>query len=233
MLIAGDSDRWTLTDGNIPRDFIDAYVDEAKQQSAGSKNPSTTSTYNQLIASVQDLITGGSETTANSIDQNENHIPFGADKRIMCMGEPWTRNSCFFFTSALVKTFHFSANIPGQPLPTLEPVVGFTSAYDHDGFKALLQENRKVVVFFTLGEGPEYIPNEASTGRSGDVSYIKIPAAVAVSSEEMDDNNDTDDSNDINTIYTPLQRTLPQLLSRLPLTPLQPIIKLLILNQPI
>nr|CAH0098574.1 unnamed protein product [Daphnia galeata] len=58
-----------MTDGNIPRDFIDAYVDEAKQQSAGSKNPSTTSTYNQLIASVQDLITGGSETTANSIGQ--------------------------------------------------------------------------------------------------------------------------------------------------------------------
>ena len=51
MLIAGDcwtthkkADRWTLTDGNIPRDFIDAYVDEAEQQSAGSKNPSTTST---------------------------------------------------------------------------------------------------------------------------------------------------------------------------------------------
>nr|CAH0098570.1 unnamed protein product [Daphnia galeata] len=102
---------------------------------------------NQLIASVQDLITGGSETTANSIDQNENHIPFGIDKRIMCMGEPWTRNSCFFFTSALVKTFHFSANIPGQPLPTLEPVVGFTSAYDHDGFKAVTKP-RSGIPFF-------------------------------------------------------------------------------------
>ncbi|EFX83962.1 hypothetical protein DAPPUDRAFT_47355 [Daphnia pulex] len=241
-------------DADVPRDFIDAYLDEVKQQSA--KNPSTTFTYKQLVATVQDLITGGSETTANSIgftllylinypqvqhkmqeelDQvcgtalpslalraslpytdavlmevqrmntiapltaphratkdtkllgynipkgsilsinidsvlndadtwkdphcfrperhlnvdmtkivkNENHIPFGVGKR-MCLGEPLTRNSYFLFTSALVKTFDFSA-IPGQPLPTLEPVVGFTSAYD--GFKAVAKPRSGIPTF--------------------------------------------------------------------------------------
>lgn len=52
----------------------------------------------------------------------------------MCLGEPLTRNSYFLFTAALVKTFHFSA-VPGEQLPTLEPVAGFTLAYD--GFKAV------------------------------------------------------------------------------------------------
>ncbi|KAI9552865.1 hypothetical protein GHT06_020749 [Daphnia sinensis] len=237
-------ERSRSVEADIPRDFIDAYLDEVKQQSV--KNSSTTFTYKQLVATVQDLITGGSETTTNAIgftllylihypqvqrkmqeelDQvcgtalpslalraslpytdavlmevqrmntiapvtaphramkdtqllgytipkgsilsinidsvlndtdtwkdphcfrperhlnvdmtkivkNENHIPFGVGKR-MCLGEPLTRNSYFLFTSSLVKTFEFSA-VPGQPLPTLEPVVGFTSAYD--GFKAV------------------------------------------------------------------------------------------------
>ena len=52
----------------------------------------------------------------------------------MCLGEPLTRNSYFLFTSALVKMFQFSV-VPGQPPPTLEPVAGFTLAYD--GFKAV------------------------------------------------------------------------------------------------
>lgn len=53
----------------------------------------------------------------------------------MCLGEPLTRNSYFLFTAALVKTFNFNA-IPDQPLPTLEPVAGFTLAYD--GFQAIV-----------------------------------------------------------------------------------------------
>jgi hypothetical protein len=84
------------------------------------------------------------------------------------LGEPLTRNSYFLFTSALVKTFHFSA-VPGQPLPTLEPVVGFTSAYD--GFKAVakprsgiqffwLTSNMRIIGPFNCNNGDclEYVP---------------------------------------------------------------------------
>jgi cytochrome P450 len=99
------------------------------------------------------------------IVKNENHIPFGVGThkpnypilnfyencimlliigKRMCLGEPLTRNSYFLFTSALVKTFDFSA-IPGQPLPTLEPVVGFTSAYD--GFKAVAKPRSGIPTF--------------------------------------------------------------------------------------
>lgn len=54
----------------------------------------------------------------------------------MCPGEPLTRNSYFLFTAALVKTFEFSA-LSNKCPPTLEPIAGFTLAYD--GFEAVVR----------------------------------------------------------------------------------------------
>ena len=53
----------------------------------------------------------------------------------MCMGESLARITYFLFTAALVKQFSF-APVPGEPLPTLEPINGFTLGYD--GFRAVI-----------------------------------------------------------------------------------------------
>lgn len=42
-----------------------------------------------------------------------------------CLGEPLARNTVFLFVTALVKKFEFKP-IPGEPLPTLKPMSGFT-----------------------------------------------------------------------------------------------------------
>jgi methyl farnesoate epoxidase / farnesoate epoxidase len=51
-----------------------------------------------------------------------------------CIGESLARNCHYLFVAALVKTFQFT-KVPGQPLPTLNPVNGFTLGYD--GFLAV------------------------------------------------------------------------------------------------
>lgn len=43
----------------------------------------------------------------------------------MCLGEPLARNTVFLFVATLVKTFEFKP-VPGEPLPSLEPIAGLT-----------------------------------------------------------------------------------------------------------
>ena len=43
----------------------------------------------------------------------------------MCLGEPLARNTFFLLATTLVKTFEFKS-VPGEPLPTLEPIAGIT-----------------------------------------------------------------------------------------------------------
>ncbi|XP_032795655.1 methyl farnesoate epoxidase [Daphnia magna] len=54
--------------------------------------------------------------------QNESYTPFGTGKR-MCLGEALARNTVFLFMACLVKKFEFKP-VPGEPLPTLEPIIG-------------------------------------------------------------------------------------------------------------
>ena len=58
---------------------------------------------------------------------------FFAGKR-QCLGESLAKNTYYLFVAALVKTFRFSA-VAGQPLPTLNPLNGFTLGYE--GFLAV------------------------------------------------------------------------------------------------
>lgn len=53
----------------------------------------------------------------------------------MCAGEPLANNTYFLFTAALIKSFKFKP-INDQPLPTLDPVNGFTLGFK--GFKAVV-----------------------------------------------------------------------------------------------
>lgn len=41
----------------------------------------------------------------------------------MCLGEALARNTVFLFMACLVKKFEFKP-VPGEPLPTLEPIIG-------------------------------------------------------------------------------------------------------------
>jgi methyl farnesoate epoxidase / farnesoate epoxidase len=86
------------------------------------------------------------------ITRTDHFLPFGAGKfsgstsskrpnkllvftgKRMCIGEPLAKNTYHLFVAALVKTFRFSA-VAGQPLPTLNPVNGFTLGYE--GFLAV------------------------------------------------------------------------------------------------
>lgn len=52
-----------------------------------------------------------------------------------CLGESLAKNTYFLFTASLVKQFKFKA-IPDQPLPTLDPINGFTLGFK--GFKSLV-----------------------------------------------------------------------------------------------
>ena len=60
--------------------------------------------------------------------------PFGIGSR-NCLGESLARNSFYLFTTSLIKSFTFSP-APGQPLPSLEPINGFTLGYK--GFEAVV-----------------------------------------------------------------------------------------------
>ena len=53
----------------------------------------------------------------------------------MCLGEPLARNTYYLFVAALTKRFQFKA-VQGSDLPSLDPLVGLTLAYD--GFKAVV-----------------------------------------------------------------------------------------------
>jgi cytochrome P450 len=68
------------------------------------------------------------------IIKTDHFIPFGVGKR-MCLGESLAKNAYFLFTASLIKTFRFD-KVPNQPLPTLDPINGFTLGYD--GFSAMV-----------------------------------------------------------------------------------------------
>ena len=86
------------------------------------------------------------------IIRTDHFLPFGASKsacstsskrsekllvftgKRMCIGEPLAKNTYYLFVAALVKTFRVSA-VAGQPLPTLNPVNGFSLGYE--GFLAV------------------------------------------------------------------------------------------------
>lgn len=55
----------------------------------------------------------------------------------MCLGESLAKNTYFLFTAGLIKKFKFEP-VPNEPLPTLEPVNGFTLGYQ--GFKAVVTQ---------------------------------------------------------------------------------------------
>ena len=57
----------------------------------------------------------------------------------MCLGESLARNTFFLFTTALLKTFEFRG-LPGQPLPTLDPVSGITKSYDEFSAQIMLRK---------------------------------------------------------------------------------------------
>lgn len=50
------------------------------------------------------------------------------------MADSFAKNTYFLFTAALIKTFTLKS-VTNEPLPTLDPVNGFTLGYD--GFRAL------------------------------------------------------------------------------------------------
>jgi len=59
---------------------------------------------------------------------------FGVGRR-MCLGEPLANKTYFLFTASLIKSFTFES-VPGEPLPTLDPLNCFTLSYQ--GFRALV-----------------------------------------------------------------------------------------------
>lgn len=54
-----------------------------------------------------------------------------------CLGESLAKNTYFLFTTAILKTFALE-RVRNEPLPTLDPIDGFTLGYK--GFKAVLRE---------------------------------------------------------------------------------------------
>ena len=53
----------------------------------------------------------------------------------MCPGESLARRTYYLYVTALLKTFEFRG-IPGEPLPSLQPIFGVTNT--HSDFKALV-----------------------------------------------------------------------------------------------
>jgi len=68
--------------------------------------------------------------------KSDHFLPFGVGKR-NCLGESLARNTYYLFTTAILKTFDVE-RVPSEPLPTLEPINGFTIGYQ--GFKAALRQ---------------------------------------------------------------------------------------------
>ncbi len=54
----------------------------------------------------------------------------------MCLGESLARNTLYLFVTSLIMSFQFQA-IPNEPLPTLEPRMGFVQGYAP--FKAVIK----------------------------------------------------------------------------------------------
>ncbi len=75
----------------------------------------------------------GIGTSASSTSMKRfNKLVFTGKRQ--CIGESLAKNTYYLFVAALVKTFHFSA-VAEQPLPTLNPLNGFTLGYE--GFLAV------------------------------------------------------------------------------------------------
>lgn len=53
----------------------------------------------------------------------------------MCLGEVLAKNVYYLFTAALIKSFTIE-KVPDQPVPTLDPINGFTLGYQ--GFKCVV-----------------------------------------------------------------------------------------------
>ncbi|XP_046656383.1 methyl farnesoate epoxidase-like isoform X2 [Daphnia pulicaria] len=70
-----------------------------------------------------------------TVIKSDRILPFGAGKR-MCLGESLARNTLYLFVTSLVKSFQFQA-IPNEPLPTLDPRMGFVQVYAP--FKAVIK----------------------------------------------------------------------------------------------
>ncbi|EFX83753.1 hypothetical protein DAPPUDRAFT_301662 [Daphnia pulex] len=70
-----------------------------------------------------------------TVIKSDRILPFGAGKRI-CLGESLARNTLYLFVTSLVKSFQFQA-IPNEPLPTLDPRMGFVQVYAP--FKAVIK----------------------------------------------------------------------------------------------
>ncbi|KAI9553139.1 hypothetical protein GHT06_021032 [Daphnia sinensis] len=73
--------------------------------------------------------------------KNDHFYPFGLGKRF-CLGESLAKNTYFLFTAALIKKFRFEP-VPNEPLPSLEPINGFTLGYQ--GFKAVVTPRSSMI----------------------------------------------------------------------------------------
>ncbi|XP_032796985.2 methyl farnesoate epoxidase [Daphnia magna] len=66
--------------------------------------------------------------------KSDHFYPFGLGRR-MCLGDSLAKNTYFLFTAALIKKFRFEP-VENEPLPSLNPKIGFTLGYQ--GFKAVV-----------------------------------------------------------------------------------------------